>query len=86
MDLPIDVVPGTTPPRFRWKQVVETFSERQVVDHEGSLPPSVEGAVVQVIAMVKVLRAENKELWARITEISKPSTSIVQQPTVVRRK
>ena len=85
MDLPIDVIPGTTPPRFRWKQVVETMDGRQMVDHEGTLPPSVEGAAANLIAMVKALFAENKELWKRISETPKPSAPVVQ-PLAPRRK
>ena len=50
MNLSIDVVPGTDPPRFRWKQMVQTPAGPYPVDYEGVLPSSVEGAVRTLIA------------------------------------
>lgn len=62
MDLPIDVVPGTAPPRFRWKQIVRTPSGAQRVPHEGALPPHIEGAVAALVAEAKRLVDHNKSL------------------------
>ena len=53
MNLPIDVVPDTRPPRFRWRQTVGTPVGPHVADCEGSLPPSVEGAVADLITLAK---------------------------------
>lgn len=47
--LPIDVVPNTRPPQFRWQQTVGTPIGPKVVDHEGALPPSIEDAVKTLI-------------------------------------
>lgn len=51
IQLPIDVIPGTHPPRFKWKQKVSTPVGTRVVDGEGPLPPSVEQAVIDLIAL-----------------------------------
>lgn len=58
IDLPIDVVPGTDLPRFRWRQVLGTPIGQRVVDHEGPLPPSVEGAVAALVALARRLEGE----------------------------
>jgi len=53
MNLPIDVIPDTSPPRFRWRQTVSTPLGDRVVDHEGELPSTVEEAVIILIAITK---------------------------------
>lgn len=53
MNLPIDIIENSNPPRFRWRQLVSTPSGYQTVEHEGGLPPSVEAAVTMLITMVK---------------------------------
>lgn len=60
--LPIDVVPGTNPPRFRWQQTVSTPVGKQTVDHEGNLSPTVEGAVARLIALARQLQHDNEVL------------------------
>lgn len=73
MNLPIDVVAGTNPPVFRWKQVVNTLagSGTKLQACEGKLPASVEGAVANLIAYAKQLERENKELWERLEDTVK---------------
>lgn len=71
MSLPIDVVnelrqPG--PPRFRWQQTVAspgTGAER-VVEFEGTVPPSLEGALVGLINLCKQQAQEIKGLQKQI--------------------
>lgn len=60
--LPIDVVPNTAPPKFKWRQVVSTFDGAQEIEHEGTLPPSVETAVADLISLTKRLTVENARL------------------------
>jgi hypothetical protein len=60
--LPIDVVPNTDPPRFRWRQLVGGFSGPQSLDHEGALPLTVEQAVLKLVQMNKRLLRENTSL------------------------
>jgi hypothetical protein len=62
MDLPIDVVPGTTPPRFRWHFVVDTPVGKRCTQQEGSLPPVVEKAVADLIKLAKKLATECEAL------------------------
>lgn len=66
MVLPIDVVPGTNPPQFRWRQVVDTIAGKRVVNHEGALPPSVERAVETLIGVTKQLLMENAALQGQV--------------------
>lgn len=53
MNLPIDIIPGTNPPKFRWRQTVSTPNGLRVVDHTGNLPPTVEGAVLLLITLAR---------------------------------
>ncbi len=67
MKLPIDVVFGNGPPQFKWTQVIGGPSgERSVVDHEGTLQPSVEQAIVDLVALAKQLLKENATLRGQI--------------------
>ena len=58
MDLPIDLVPNSSPPRFVWKQTIDTPVGQRTIQHEGQLAPNVEMAIVSLIATVKRLLAE----------------------------
>jgi hypothetical protein len=69
--LPIDVVAGTDPPIFRWRQTVDTPSGRQVVDHEGSLGVVVEVAVVRIISIAKQLLHDNAVLRGEVDGLCK---------------
>ena len=64
MNLPIDIIPNTIPPKFRWRQVISTPIGKKTVEHEGQLPPSVEGAIVALIGITKQLAIENAELMS----------------------
>lgn len=60
--LPINTVPNTRPPRFKWRQMLTTPDGPRAVEGEGTLPPSIEGAVKELISMAKQLIAENADL------------------------
>ena len=62
INLPIDTVSNSNPPKFRWRQIVETPVGKTTVEHEGMLPPSVECAVAALIGIVKQLVLENEGL------------------------
>lgn len=64
--LPIDVVPNTSPPVFKWRQVIDGINGRQVIEHQGTLPPTVEMAVVVLLDVVKQMMLENSRLAALI--------------------
>ena len=57
--LPIDVMPGTNPPIFRWIQVVDTPNGWVTIDHEEALPSTVEKAVAHLIKIAKQLMTDN---------------------------
>lgn len=66
MNLPIDVVPGSRPLKFRWRAVVSALGVgMRTVEHEGPLPPAVEGAVAELVAIAKQLIVDN-EAMARV--------------------
>lgn len=60
--MPIDVVPGRSPPIFRWRQTVDTPIGKKVVEHEGALPPTAECAVATLIGIAKQLILHNQML------------------------
>lgn len=62
MDLPIDVVPNTNPPRFRWRQLVSSPIGMHNAQHEGVLQPSVEQAVLSLIILARQQAAEIENL------------------------
>ena len=66
MNLPIDVVSGTDPPIFRWKQVVDTIDGKRVVEHESSLPCTVEMAVSRLVTIAKQLLMDNAALQGQV--------------------
>jgi hypothetical protein len=71
MQLPIDVVPNTHPPIFRWKQTVDAIDGRRVVvQHEGALPPNVEIAVERTIGIAKQLLKDNAVLRGQVQGMS----------------
>ncbi len=72
MNLPIDVINNSTPPRFRWRQVLETPIGTRILDHEGPLPPTVEMAVVGLIGIAKQLALDNEELKTRLSLLTPP--------------
>lgn len=62
MDLPIDVIPGTNPPKFRWRQNISTPIGPRVTVQEGTLPASVEQSVLALIVLVRQQNEEIKNL------------------------
>ena len=65
MNLPIDVVPPgrlPAPPKFRWRQVVTTPNGPASVECEGSVVPSMERALVDLIGIARQLALENAQL------------------------
>lgn len=60
--LPIDYIAGSSPPRFKWFQTVATPIGDRLVANEGTLPASVEVAVIALINTAKHLRLDNAEL------------------------
>ena len=68
--LPIDVVPRTNPPIFRWIQVVDTPNGWRTVEHEEALPSTVEKAVAHLIKIARQLITANVAMQAQIDSMS----------------
>lgn len=66
MDLPIDIIPGTDPPRFEWRQIIDTPNSREVLPMEGMMPPSVEQPLVELIKLTKSLMRERAMLQGQV--------------------
>lgn len=60
--IPITVVPHTDPPIFRWKQRVKTPNGDIEQNCEGSLPASVEIAVMHMVEDYQRVLEENRSL------------------------
>ena len=78
--LPMEIVPGTNPPVFRWRQSVGTPFGTQVVDHEGTLPPNIEVAVQRLVGIAKQLVMENAGLRGRVDGLLEQAAKNNQQP------
>ena len=61
MNLPIDII-QEKPRRFRWKQTTDAYGGKRVVDYEGTLPPSVDEKVAELIALAKQQAADIETL------------------------
>lgn len=64
--LPINMVPNTDPPVFRWRHTVSTISGVTTQECEGQLPPSVEGAVKTLIGIAKQALMDNAGLRGQV--------------------
>lgn len=69
-DLPIDVVPGSRPRRFRWRQWVDSIVGPRYLDMEGVLPQGVDVAVMSLIDQIKTLCEKNAELVKRCAALT----------------
>lgn len=68
--IPIEVVPNTNPPRFRWRQTLSTPNGIMTLDHEGSLPPTVENVVVELISLARQQAQEIVGLRRNLEEVA----------------
>lgn len=66
VNLPIDVIPGSSPPRFRWRQLVDTIGGSRYVDMEGALAVGAEKAVAILIDVTKRLMIECATLRGQV--------------------
>jgi hypothetical protein len=66
VQLPIDVVPKTEPPRFKWTHRIGG----EVLHQEGNLPLSLEGAVLDLIRTAKRLMLENAGLQGQVQSLT----------------
>lgn len=81
--LPIDIVPGTNPPMFRWKQAVSTPNGTSVVDHEAQLPVTVEVSVQRLIRVTKQLLLENAALRGKCEGMAQRIALFEAEPELV---
>ena len=72
--LPIDIIPNTSPPRFRWRYSISTLDGMRTIECDGILSSTLEVALVELITLVKQqdqeicgLQKLNEGLAARIT-------------------
>lgn len=66
MVLPIDVIPGSKPRRFRWRSVTDAFGGPRVTQHEGTLMPTMESAVAELIELAKRQAADIEALKKQV--------------------
>ena len=62
MNLPIDLIDYTNPPRFRWTQTVATPVGVKIVEMDGRLPVAIEEAVEKLILLVRTQAQEIDQL------------------------
>jgi hypothetical protein len=78
--LPIYLVPGTLPRRFRWKNLTDTINGVRVQDCEGPVQPSIEGALTDLVALAKRQVTELKSLRAEVLSLKERLAAAVKQP------
>jgi hypothetical protein len=62
VNLPIELVPGSRPPRFRWTATISMVGQVHTLRQEGSLPSGVDVAVASLIGLCGDLDAVNGQL------------------------
>ena len=67
MELPIRVIPGTSPPVFEWRQAVS----HQYVTHRSTVMPTIEDSLVELIKLAKRLAFENVALQGQVDSLTK---------------
>ena len=83
MNLPIDVIHGSNPPRFKWRQTIDTPAGSRTIDHDGCLPPTVENAVVLLLDLTKQVMRENAMLQGTVKAMSE---RVAAQSDILSRK
>lgn len=79
MKLPIDVIPGTRPVLFRWRQLLDTPIGLKCINHEGPLSPTVESAVADLIGVAKQLEHENVILKMHLDEVKQINQGLAER-------
>lgn len=80
MNLPIDRILNTTPPRFRWRQVIDTPIGKKTVEHEGLVPPSMEMAVEALVMIAKQLNTKVVALTTENELLKKQVADLIEPP------
>lgn len=64
--LPIDVIPGSDPPRFAWRRIIDTAGSREVIEMDGMVPVSIEKSLADLVQLTKRLARENASLRGQL--------------------
>ncbi len=83
MNLPIDHIPGTNPPKFKWKQTVVTLTGSHTSECEGMVQITIEKALLELIGLAK---QQEKEIIGLQKQIEGHVTRIVNQSELLTRK
>lgn len=74
--LPIEMVPNSHPPRFRWKYVVDTPGGKRVVDQESAVQPSMEVVLQRLISIAKTALMDNAGLHAQVNKLTEKNEQL----------
>lgn len=69
MNLPIEIIPNTNPPQFKWKQVVNTINGTAEQECSGLLPPSIDNVVKQLLFICKSTIKDNIQLQKQVLQL-----------------
>lgn len=83
MKLPIELVKGSNPPRFVWRQEVSTPVGHSVVIHSETVQPILEGALVE---LVNIAKEQEKEIVKLRNQIKGHVDRIAAQSDLLTRK
>lgn len=92
--LPIELIPGSHPSRFKWSRIVDTPTGRRTIQCEGCLTASVEDAVAKLIGIAKQQEKDIRTLMEQNAELRKtqtpkqtpPAAPIVKTPEKASKK
>lgn len=83
MKLPIELIPNTDPPKFKWTRRSDSIIGEVEATHEGSVPSHLEEALVALIRLTVCLKKENEHMCnqlikckQRCDELSKPESKV----------
>lgn len=78
-DLPIDVIPGSSPPRFRWRHKVATPIGEKAIECTGLMLPSIEASLCTLVAIAKERAARIAVLTASVKSQAEQIEALTQQ-------
>ncbi len=89
MNLPIDHIQGTNPPKFKWKQTVVTLTGSHTSECEGMVQITIEKALLELIGLAKQQEKEIETLKKDLVESNRLiKLAVTPQPTgqLIRKK
>lgn len=79
MKLPIDIVPGTNPPQFKWSMIVDMPGGPKTIEFQECIPSYLEKAVETLIDITKQQQLELVSLREQVQSLEESLSQYVDE-------